>query len=388
MEAMKTLFSLPRKREEENMRIMMLVHSLSMGGAERVTANLANYWAAKGWQVAVATLTSAESDFYALDPRVKRIPLNVAARSPNVFAAVSNNLRSLRAVRRLLKEWRPDVAIGMMTASNVYLALAAKGLPVRCIGSERVHPPRLPLGRVWERLRSISYGRLDAVVTLTERSAEWVKAHTSARSVVVIPNPIPWPLPFQEPIRDPAEVMREGRQICLAVGRLTRQKGFDLLIRAFSEIAPKFPAWDLVIVGEGELREDLEHQVQELGLQERVHLAGRVGNMGDWYKAADLYVMSSRFEGFPNTLVEALACGLPAISFDCETGPSDIIRHGIDGLLVPDGDVVALKTGLERLMADEGLRQRLALRATEARERFSLDRIGVLWERLFCEIMS
>lgn len=368
------------------MKILFLIHSLSLGGAERVTANLANYWAEKGWQVAVATLTGAESDFYVLDPRVKRIPLNVAARSPNVVAAVSNNLRSLRRVRRLLKEWQPEVAIGMMTTSSVYLALAARGLLVPCIGSERVHPPMMPLGKTWEKVRSISYGWLAAVVALTERSAEWIRAHTRAERVIVIANPIPWPLSSQKPIRDPAEVMREGRRICLAVGRLTRQKGFDLLISAFSEIAPKFPEWDLVIAGEGELRPVLERQVQELRLQGRVHLAGRVGNMGDWYEAADLYVMSSRFEGFPNTLLEAMAYGLPVISFDCETGPSDIIRHGVDGLLVPDGDVTSLRSGLERLMADEDLRRQLSIRAIEARQRFSLERVAQMWENMIEEI--
>lgn len=370
------------------MRLLLLIHSLSLGGAERVTANLASYWAKKRWQVAVATLTGADCDFYQLDPRVERISLNVAGDSPHGLAAVSNNLRRLHAVRRLLKRWRPDIAIGMMTTSNVYLALAAKGLPLRSIGSERIHPPRMPLGRAWERLRSLTYGHLDAVVALTQATAQWLRTNTGARSVIVIPNHVPWPLPSQEPIRDPTEVMRQGRQVCLAVGRLTRQKGFDLLLRAFAGSAARFPSWDLVIVGEGELREDLQRQAEELGLQGRVHLAGGVGNMGDWYAAADLYVMSSRFEGFGNTLVEAMSYGLPVISFNCEAGPSDIIRHEIDGLLVPNEDVGALRTSLERLMGDEGLRRRLSARATETRERFSQDRIGALWERLFRQIMQ
>lgn len=367
-------------------KLLFLIHSLSPGGAERVTANLANFWVARGWQVAVATLTGAEADFYKLDPRVERIPLNVAGESPHALVAVNNTLRRLRAVRRLLRLWRPDITIGMMTTSSVYLALAARGLPVRCIGSERIHPPGMPLGSVWERLRSLTYRYLDAVVVLTEATAQWLRAYTSARSVVVIPNHVPWPLTPQEPIRDPAEVMRQGRHVCLAVGRLTRQKGFDLLLRAFAESASRFPSWDLVIVGEGELWADLQHQAQELGLEGRVHLAGRVGNIGDWYEAADLYVMSSRCEGFPNTLIEAMAYGLPVISFACETGPSDIVRHEIDGLLVPSGDVNALRAGLERLMGDEVLRRCLAERATEARERFTQDRIAALWERLFHQI--
>jgi glycosyltransferase involved in cell wall biosynthesis len=114
-----------------------------------------------------------------------------------------------------------------------------------------------------------------------------------------------------------------------------------------------------------------------------VFLAGSVGNIGVWYTACDLYVMSSRFEGFPNTLVEALACGLPAVSFDCETGPSDIIRPEIDGLLVPTGDVSALVASLTVLMTNQALRERFAIRAVEARARFSVDGIAGQWEEIF-----
>ena len=133
----------------------------------------------------------------------------------------------------------------------------------------------------------------------------------------------------------PDSVCRPGRKVLLAVGRLEVEKGFDWLIDAFSALATKYPEWDLVILGEGSLRATLEKQVQTSGLARRVFLPGRVGNVGDWYERANLYVMSSRFEGFGNTLGEAMAYGLPAVSFDCETGPRNIIRHETDGLLVP-----------------------------------------------------
>ncbi|XFA74198.1 glycosyltransferase family 4 protein [Thermosynechococcaceae cyanobacterium Okahandja] len=357
-----------------------------MGGAERVTANLANYWVHKGWSVCVATLTDAETDFYKLDADIIRVSLNTAVESPTYFLKIRNNLRTLFAVRQLLREYQPDIAIGMMTGASVYLALASRSLPVHCIGSERTHPPICPPSKDWELVRTFSYGYLNAVVALTEKSANWLRGNTNARFVPVIPNPVVWPLPIQPPIRNPAELMREDRKICLAVGRLSIEKGFDLLLAAFSEITHSCPEWDLVIVGKGELYNELQRQIYRMGLQERAYLAGQVGNISDWYKAADLFVLSSRFEGFPNVLAEALASGLPAICFDCETGPSDIIRHEIDGILVPNQDVAALTRNMKKLMTDENMRKKLSSRAVEARQRFSIQKITQMWEEVFEQI--
>lgn len=370
------------------MKILFLIHSLAAGGAERVTVNLSNHWVGLGWDVAVATLAGSEEDFYALDPRVERIPLAVAWPSSNALAAIGNNVRSIMAVRRLLKRRKPDFAIGMMTTSNVYLALGGAGLGVHCIGSEHTHPARRSLGPIWERLRSFSYGRLDAVVALTKPTVAWLASHTSAKRMSVIANPVSWPMPCARPVRSPAELVRPGRRMLIGVGRLVDEKGFDLLLLAFLRIAHRVPAWDLVIVGEGLRRSALESQIAASGLQERVSLAGRVGNVGDWYAAADLYVMSSRVEGFPNTLVEAMASGLPAVSFDCETGPADIIRDGIDGLLAPPGDVDALAAALQKLIEGERLRSAMSIRAIEVRERFSLERITALWEQLFHQVLD
>lgn len=364
-------------------RLLFLIDSLDMGGAQRVVVHLAAHWADKGYTVAVATVSGSASDFYKLDPRIERIALDVAKPSRHLLAAVLNNLRTLWMVRRLLKQWQPQATIAFMTSANVYLALAGWGLPGQKIGSERIHPPMLPLGRAWEILRRLAYGRLDHLVALTEPSAAWLRSHTRAQHLSVIGNPVSWPLPTQSPVRDPNMLLTTGRLRLLAVGRLVEQKGFDLLIEAFARLAPDFPTWDLVIVGEGPLRAQLQAQIAQAGLQDRVFLVGSAGNIGVWYTASDVYVMSSRFEGFPNTLAEALSCGLPAVSCDCETGPSDIIRPGLDGLLVPPGDVKALASTLSLLMADEDLRGRFALRAVEARERFSLDRIAGQWEQIF-----
>lgn len=174
----------------------------------------------------------------------------------------------------------------------------------------------------------------------------------------------------------------------LAVGRLAPQKGYDRLIAAFSALASDFPEWQLHIVGEGPCRKELEESVSILGLTSRICLPGAVGNLADWYQSADVFVMTSRFEGFPNTLAEALSYGLPAVSVDCDTGPRDIIRHGIDGLLVPQGDHALLVGAMTTLMTHDDLRVRYGQRAMEAPRRFSPQRISGIWENLFRQVMN
>ncbi|RYE69403.1 MAG: glycosyltransferase family 4 protein [Oxalobacteraceae bacterium] len=192
-----------------------------------------------------------------------------------------------------------------------------------------------------------------------------------------------WPLSQHAPLVNPAMSCAPGRQILLGVGRLSEEKNFTTLIAIFARLAPLHPDWDLVILGEGAQRAALSAQVQAGGLGQRVFLPGSVGNMGDWYARASLYAMSSHFEGFPNTLVEAMAYGLPAVSFDCDTGPRDIIRHGIDGVLVAPGDVEGMASALDTLMRDSRVRARFAQRAVDARERFSMEKISRMWETVF-----
>lgn len=367
------------------MNLLILIHSLASGGAERVTANLANYWAAQGWTITVVSITAAHSDFYELDPRVRRIALDLAADSAGVISAVSQNFTRIRAIKKVLRAVQPDVALGMMTAASVLLAIAnATSLKkVRVIGSEHVDPSRMPLGRFWTGLRAYWYGKLDAVAALTEQSAAWLLKNTATKTIAIIPNAVPWPLPKQSPVCLPGSYLPENCMVLLAVGRLSHEKGFDVLIDVFSRLAPKLKQWQLVILGEGDMRSELTRQVTAAGLQARVSMPGLVGNLTDWYNAADIYVMTSRYEGFGNTLVEAMAHGCAVASFDCESGPRNIIREGIDGLLVPAEDPAELEKCLYQLMMHKQCRESLAANAVAVRGRFSLPTITAMWEELF-----
>jgi glycosyltransferase involved in cell wall biosynthesis len=223
---------------------------------------------------------------------------------------------------------------------------------------------------------------------LTQESASWLAANTNAHRIEVIPNPIQWPLPDSGPKIEPDTVCKPGRKILLAAGRLVPQKGFDLLIDAFACLSERHGDWDLAIVGEGPERQHLESDISARGLGTRVFLPGWAGNIADWYRRAQLYVFSSRFEGFGNTLAEAMAHGVPAVSFDCKAGPKDIIRSETDGLLAPNEDVPALTAALDRLMGDADLRQSFGCAAKAVRDRYSLQRVAEMWESVLQDTLA
>jgi glycosyltransferase involved in cell wall biosynthesis len=370
------------------MKIVVYLYSLGGGGAERVSSLLMHHWLQAGHEVTLLTLALSDTDHYPMDPRIQRQTLKMAANSKGLVAAVFNNVRRLYALRDALRRIQPDVTLSMMNTANVHLALVGGGVGGCRIGSERTYPPAATSGRLWSLLRRLSYRRLDAVVAQTAQAADWLHRHAGCTHVPVIPNPVAWPLARHDPHIDVQAHLKAGRNTVLAVGRLAPEKQFNHLVAVFGELASRYAHWDLVILGEGQERGILESQVFALGLRGRVHLPGRAGNPGDWYVAAQLFVMCSAYEGFPNTLVEALAAGLPAISYDCDTGPRDVIRDGVDGLLVPANDQAGLKAAISRLMADSAERNSMAEKAVQVRERFALRCISKQWDELLQSLLD
>jgi glycosyltransferase involved in cell wall biosynthesis len=370
------------------MKLLIAISSLSGGGAERTVATLSAQWVAAGHRVRVVTIASATQDAYELDPAVERVALDLQRAGVNPAVTVINNIRRVLALRRQLRAFEPDVAIGMMAVTNMLLALAAMGLRTRTLGCERVHPPRVPFSAPRALARNWLYGRLTAVAALTERSAAWLRANTKARRVFVVPNAVALPMPHAEPVVAPETVCRPGRKILLGVGRLDPQKGFSNLIRAFASVQSAHPQWDLVILGEGALRPELEREVKVLGLDGRVFLPGRVGNLADWYTAASLFALSSEFEGFPNALLEAMAHGVPSVSYDCDTGPAEIIRNDIGGVLIQPGDTAAFAKAMDRLMASPSALADMGADARTVRQRFAMSEVLGMWGQVLVSVAA
>jgi len=200
--------------------------------------------------------------------------------------------------------------------------------------------------------------------------------------VRVIPNPVP---EQEVDIQRHARV-REMKRL-LAVGRLDEQKQFDMLIKVFASLAQRHTHWSLRIVGEGPLRAALQQQIAELGLEERVTLPGRTAHIAEALAESDTFVLTSKYEGFPNALLEAMAVGLPCVTFDCPSGPREMTMGGQTALLVPFNDEQALESALERLMLDADLRQTLgSLARASVLERFALKKVLAQWDVLFEEV--
>ncbi|HEY8008916.1 MAG TPA: glycosyltransferase family 4 protein [Methylocella sp.] len=364
------------------MHILIVIHSMNAGGAERVTAHLSRLWIAAGRRVTIATL-SADASFYALDPSVRVTALGVARESRGIVDAILGNLRRLRAIRAIIRDQKPDVTIGMMTTASVLVALAGLGLPSCKVGVEHCYPAYFDTDQRWTLARKYAYGLLDIVIAQTDMASTWLRIHTYARRFITIPNAVEWPLAESEPLISPAAIAAASLKLVLAAGRLEPEKGFNHLIEAFGRLHGIAEDWGLVILGEGSQRIALESQVRALGLEQRVFLPGQAGNMKDWYERASLFVLSSLSEGFPMALLESLAAGVPVVSFDCDAGPREMVCQGVNGALVPVGDQAALAKALAELMNDETLRRKMAQHAIAVRERFSKERVLALWDEAF-----
>lgn len=365
------------------LRLTLVISSLEAGGAQRVMATLANHWAAKGWRLTLLTMVDgSESPFFPLHPQVQHVPLGLYAESGNWWHRLRNNLRRLRVLRREIADSRPQAVLSFMDRTNVLVLLATWLLAVPVVVSERIYPVD-GIGSVWEALRRLLYPVAAGIVVLTERTAA-VFPRSWRRKITVIPNPV---LALGAKDGD-GPAPKTGAFTVVAAGRLTEQKGFDLLIEAFGRLTGDFPAWNLLILGDGPKRSDLGSLCQRLGVAERVTFTGNVLQPETFLREADLFVLPSRFEGFPNVLCEAMACGLPVIAADCPTGPREIIRPEVDGLLVETENPEALARAMASLMADEPRRREMGRRATEITCRFGLHEVDMHWERLFAAVLE
>ena len=370
---------------------MKLVYCISAthnsGGMERVLANKANYLAARGYDITVVTTDQRGlPPFFPLDGRIRCVDLGVNYEVNNGKSFLNKLVhfpfkqwRHRRRLSRVLREIRPDVTVSMFCNDATFLPSIKDGsrkvLEIHFSRFKRLQYDRKGLWRladVWRnRNEADVVARFDRFVVLThEDSRYWGKLS----NIAVIPN--------AQTFASDAPAPLEAKTV-VAVGRLTYQKGFDLLLQAWAEVCRRVSGWQLAIVGDGELRSALSAQAESLGLAGCVTFVPAMKDVVAVYRDASVLAMSSRYEGFGMVLLEAQTVGLPVVSFACKCGPSEIVNDGVDGYLVAPGDVDAMADRLVRLMQDGALRRRMGARAFANAARFSTDAVMKQWMALF-----
>jgi GalNAc-alpha-(1->4)-GalNAc-alpha-(1->3)-diNAcBac-PP-undecaprenol alpha-1,4-N-acetyl-D-galactosaminyltransferase len=359
---------------------------MATGGAERVATTMANAWSAQGRKVwLVSTYLDGRASGYALHPEVSTVFLSDMLAGPKLARGFTA-LRKVFALRRVLRAIAPDAVVSFLTNVNVLTiaALAGSGFPV--IVSERTDPAAdVELHRLFRFARARAYRFADALVVQTAAAARRYSARLHRLpDIEIIPNPLPSDL-AASPLR--ARQDGSGGRV-IALGRLTPEKGFASLIAAFDKALGSNASWELQIWGDGPLRSVLTRLVGKLHLEGRVELCGATTQPWAALAAAQIFVLSSEYEGFPNAMLEAMAVGLPCIAFDCPSGPQELADGGATAIIVPPGDVDALARALRNLAADREARQILGERAAAfVRHRFAEDRVMGDWDRLIGRLL-
>jgi glycosyltransferase involved in cell wall biosynthesis len=299
-----------------------------------------------------------------------RVP-SVLTPPRDVTAPGVSLLTDLRMVRTLLSG-RTDVLVGTKPVHNMLIAEVAPKSVVT-IGQDHMN---LSAYQPWQRAGiAKSYPRLDLLTVLTQASVDGFGALLDGGSprIVQVPNAVP---ALNGGLADP------DRKVIIAAGRLVRQKGYDLLVKACAEVAPAHPDWSLRIFGSGRHHRKLTRLIAKHELDKWVELRGSSPDLGSELAEASVFVLSSRYEGMPMVILEAMSKGLPVVAFDCPTGPGELISHGEDGLLVPAEDVAGLAAALRKIIEDDELRRRLGERALRSARAYELPAIGARWEEL------
>ena len=381
--------------EHKPLKIVYVTPALYMaGGVERVLTLKASYFAEHfGYDITIILTEGKDKPlFYPLSDRIKVINLDInfeelwnCSFAQKVILYLKKQRRYKRLMRRELMRLRPDITVSLLRRDINFITDIPDGS--RKVGElhvNRSHYRNFEGGKAnvikslfakWWMKDLVSHLRkLDRFIVLTqEDKAAWKELD----NVQVIHNPISF-------IPKAVSPLTEKR--VLAVGRYTYQKGFDLLLQAWSIVEKRCPEWELSIYGEGD-RSPYERQAQALSLQ-RCHLNGSTSDIEKEYYNSSLFVLSSRFEGFGMVLVEAMACGLPVVSFDCPCGPKDIVKDGEDGLLVENGNVEQLAEKLIHLITDASQRAALSRSAQQRAQYYQMEHIAGMWKGLFEEVVN
>lgn len=353
------------------MKIVLVQAGLSAGGAEKIVNLLAGHFAGKGHQVTVLSLAGMPDHSYFTYGSEIRVESFQTGNTNN--RGLSARLANIRWLRGKFREIRPDLVISFLTKVNLFASIAARSAGVPVIVSERNNPNLQHAKSPWRFANRITGLLANRMVMQTRQAADSLPQYSRRRAVVIANPHTYW---------GSTPVLPQDPPAFVATGRLDRQKGFDMLLDAFGQVAAAVPEAMLTIFGDGPEKQNLSDQVNRMGLEGCVQLAGRTEKPGDWIKSGNLFVLSSRFEGFPNVLVEAMSAGFAVVAFDCAWGPGELVSDRSNGLLVENASVEKLAEAMKELATDADLRARLSSLAPQAVESLSQDAIFAKWDDL------
>lgn len=350
----------------EKKTLLFYINAIHDGGAERVLLQLAKRFAACGYRAVVVTSFVDEWE-YPVPEGVERLSIEQAQIDQS---RLWRNLSRIKALRRLIREYKPAALISFMAEPNFRAVIASRFLPVKTIVSVRNDPEREYGGRLGRIIGKWLLPLADGCVFQTEEAKKWFPKRLQRKSRVIMNQ-------VDERFFHVADAGETG--YVMTAGRLTAQKNQALLIRAFAAIAGDVEE-ELRIYGEGELRRSLEALIANLGMEGRIRLMGASDDMPAALAGCKLFVLSSDFEGMPNALLEAMAAGRCCVSTACPCGgPEAVIENGVSGLLVPVGAEEALSAAMRELLEDEKKRRALAAAAGERAEAFRPEAIFAHW---------
>jgi len=363
-------------------KIMLVVSSLGPGGAERVASILVNEWVSLGHEVTlVMTYSQDPQVFYRIDSKVEIIALRSTGAIKKIL--VLSLINRFYNFRRVITKKRPDLIVSFLCQVNLATILASIGTGIPVIASEHINPV-VDHNASWivKWLRKKLYPKAKIITVLTEDVVvPFLNQIPRIKRIAVLPNPIP------PNLYDCAHVPIEMRShVICAVGRLCRQKRFDVLITVFAKIAYRHPTWELHIWGDGELKGELTTQIKKIGMGKRIQLMGTSSNVWNHMGKSSIFALTSDFEGFPMVLLESMALGIPTVAFDCPSGPRDILTDKTIWGLVPHNDICQFADKLEFLMENTNFRTELSNVSKElVKSKYSLSTIIRLWDDAFKE---
>lgn len=354
------------------MKIGFLINDLNAGGAERATASLANYFSQHGIDTEIITFKDIDS-FYHLDEKVTHLRLGfdeieLSLSLKRIFGALKRMLK----IRSFIKKRKLDVLIGMSFAMTWYTVVATIFTKTKSVGTERNNPYKYKATKINTFLRKFFYKFCNGYIFQTKKASLFF-TDKLRKNDTVIPNAI-----FNENVYNLTPPEEREKLIC-AVGRLNKQKRFDILIDAFSSINKKIPDYKMIIFGEGELRNDLESRIKELSLQNKIFLPGTNPEAVKIVNHASVFVLSSDLEGMPNVLMEAMAMGVPCVSTRCDMGPEELIESGENGILVEVGNTQQIADSILKIINNDELADKLSNNARELLKTHSIEAISKKW---------